>query len=117
MILDSYTYPQEKTVDSSLMCLHVVEVSPRDYIELVINDRRYLINKYDKAFKIGDLIHLKPVDEATADPTLFNRLKRFFRGDNEAFSIYKKTNLFVITCEDHFDDCNYQVLGLRSLRE
>lgn len=117
MILDSYTYPAPAPlVDSETMQLHVVKVSPKDFIELVVDDRRYLIQHLNEAFKIGDLVHLKPEDEESLEPSLFHRLKRFFRGDSEAFKIYSKSNLFVITCEDHFSDSDYQVIGLRSLR-
>ena len=117
MILDSYTFPKEPTeVDPESIQLHVVKVSPKDYIELVVDDRRYLIREYDSRYKIGDLIHLKPVDEQSAEPSLFHRLKRFFRGDNHAFDIYTQTNLYVITCEDHFDDCKYQVIGIKNVR-
>ena len=118
MILDSYHFPEQPAeVDSDLMRLHVIEVDPRDYVELVINDRRYLITNKNEAYKIGDLIHLKPVDEQSLKPSLFHALKRFFKGNSEAFRIYSVSNLFVITCEDHFIDSDYQVLGLRSLRE
>ena len=55
--------------------------------------------------------------QQSLEPSLFHALKRFFKGNSEAFRIYSVSNLFVITCEDHFSDSNYQVLGLRSLRE
>lgn len=115
MQLDEYKFPAEP-VDAETMSLHVIEVSPKEYIEIVVDDRRYIIQKQEQSFKIGDLIHFKPVDEAKIKPTLFNRLKRFFRGDSEAFRVYTVSNLFVITCVDRIPDCKYQVLGLRSLR-
>ena len=118
MILESYKYPEPAPlVDSETMQLHIVKVDPKDYIELVVDDRRYLIQHLDKSFKIGDLVHLKPVDEESLEPSLFHRLKRFFRGDSEAFRIYSRSNLYVITCEDHFSDSDYQVIGLRNLRK
>ena len=116
MILDSYRFPEAPEVDAQQMVLHIVNVSPKEYIEVVVDDRRFLVAKLDSSFKIGDLIHFKPMDEATVEPTLFNRLKRFFRGDSEAFNIYSEKNLFVITCRENIPDTDYTVLGLRNLR-
>ena len=118
MILDSYSMPQPPVeVDPDDISLHVVKVSPKDFIEIALNDRRYLIKKKDTSFKIGDLVHLKPIDEQSIEPSLFHRILRFFRGDGFAFKIYSQENLYVITCEDHFEDSDYQVIGLRSLRQ
>ena len=104
-----------KEIDPDAINFHSINLEPKSYVEIAEKNRPYIIVSKKEHYKIGDLIHLRPVDRQTIDPSLWNRLARVFRGEEHAFKIYNKYNIYVIICEDHFDDSDYQVLGIRRL--
>lgn len=53
------------------MKVHELKINQQYCIDILINYKTFEIRKNDRGFKVGDIIHLKEIDDVTKDYTGF----------------------------------------------